>query len=58
MFKSHLLLLILASALISIVIGFITKDTPEERKKFIIIMFLSLVGFCIVTAWIMYFLHS
>ena len=58
MIKSHLLILIIASVLISFVLGFITKDTKEERKRFIIIMIASLVGFCVISAWIMYFLHS
>ena len=58
MIKSHLLIMLIASLLISVVIGFISKENAKERKKFIIIMFASLAGFCIVAAWIMYFIQG
>jgi hypothetical protein len=55
--KSHLLLLLIASALISVVLALLSKDTWKERKKFIVTMFLSLFLFVVITAWIIFFLH-
>ena len=56
--NSHLLILIIASVLISVVLGLLSKDTWEGRKKFMIKMFLSLVLFVVITAWIIFLLHK
>jgi hypothetical protein len=56
--KSHLFLLLFSAALISIVIGLISKETPKKRLRFVLVMFLSLVLFTIGAAWIMYLING
>jgi len=56
--KSHLFLLLFSASLISIVIGLISKETPKERLRFVLVMFLSLVLFTIGAAWIMYLING
>jgi hypothetical protein len=56
--KSHLFLLLFSAALISIVIGLISKETPKERLRFVLVMFLSLVLFTIGAAWVMYLING
>lgn len=55
--KSHLFLLLFSSALISIVIGLISKETPKERIRFALILFFSLFLFTVGAAWLMYLIH-
>lgn len=49
--------MLFSAALISIVIGLVSKETAKERARFVIIMFLSLVLFTIGAAWLMYLVH-
>ncbi len=52
--SNHFNLLVILSALISLVFTFIIKYGARERVKYFFFLFASFVLFSIVAAWVMY----
>lgn len=50
---SHLVILVLFSALVSIFFGVLTRDTLHEGARMSVILFLSMVGVSLALAYIM-----
>lgn len=50
---SHLFLLLLFSALVSVFFGALTRDTLREGARVALILFLSMVGISLALAYIM-----
>lgn len=53
--KSHAVLMIALSAVISLVFAFIAKNTARERFRYFWILFGSFVLFSVLAGWLMYF---
>ena len=52
--KNHLALMVLFSALVSLVFTFLTKHSARERFKYFWYLFGSFVLLSIVAAWLMF----
>lgn len=50
---SHIFVLVLFSALVSIFFGVLTRDTLHEGARISVILFLSMVGVSLALAYIM-----
>jgi hypothetical protein len=53
--KNHFLLLVVFSALVSLVFCFIAKNGAAERGKYFLALFGSFLLLSILASWIMYF---
>jgi lipoprotein signal peptidase len=52
--RSHLLNLVLFSAIVATFFAFLTKNTPRERVRLGLILGGAMVGLSLLLAWIMY----
>ncbi|MGB7924726.1 MAG: hypothetical protein WCF57_15905 [Pyrinomonadaceae bacterium] len=53
---THLLVMILFAALVSIVFGVVTRDNNRERSLYGLKVFAEFIGIGLALAWILYFL--
>jgi hypothetical protein len=53
---THLLVMSLFAALVSIVFGVVARDTNRERSLYGLKVFAEFIGIGLVLAWILYFL--
>jgi cytochrome bd-type quinol oxidase subunit 2 len=54
MMNNHLLLMVLFSALVSLVFTYLTKNGSRERGKYFLYLFGSFVLISVVVGWLMY----
>jgi cytochrome bd-type quinol oxidase subunit 2 len=52
--KNHFLLMVVFSALVSLVFAFIAKNGAKERGKYFLYLFGSFILLSILVGWIMY----
>jgi len=50
--KNHFILLLIFSALTSLVLAYIAKSGRRERAKYFLYLFCAFVGLSLVAAWI------
>ena len=53
---THLLVMILFAALVSIVFGIVARDTNRERSLYGLKVFVEFIGIGLALAWLLYFL--
>lgn len=51
---SHLLLLVVFSALTSLVFAVLQRDTPREQGRLWLLLFAGFLGAALVLGWVMY----